>query len=724
MKKIRYILLCIVMALTMIQPTVYMTEYDSDITMIWEDGTVHITGSADSEKEGELVTLRIFNPGYDANALIDDNMNEVIAYQNQTATMSNGKYAFDCDITTSGQHNVIINVGGRVINTTLKNTMRGEITMDAVGHMYYDYKNIPVNFNVLGCEGNLTANFTITEKSGFRIGEVYTKTEEIIAENGTVQTAVILDLTEAKMQYGVFNLDVGVSDGHGNNMSYSTSFSVSKESAVGEENRKVGVVQHFFSNQRNGDIAKELEIVRKAGFGTQRQSVYWNSFENEKGKYEFGARTQNFLDIMKEKNMDLFLQVFGGNELYYFENSEAYGNPDSYTAYPPNTPDDLAAFADYAYNLVLQSKNHGHYYEIWNEYNLSSFNPQNLPASTYAEMLKAVYDRIHDADPEAVVVGMALWNNENEEKGQLAIDWAEDVLKALGTERKYMDAVSLHPYSHPENFQRSKLLTAYKTLFSKYGYEDIKIVISETGYATNALKISDLEQARRQIRNLALLENEVDRVYIYNAFMKDDPDGTDNGYGIIKSQTDKDLPYEARASYVALANYNKLLAGATSISEDITEPRYVCKFRGRNGNDIYMLWCHTDSEDYTLDTGAKAVNMYDMFGNVTELTSQDGKYAISVTTAPKYIEVPAAQQEAIEISYANGEVSVKVNEINTDNGAAIVAKYKDGALIHCELKEMGQSRDYNFAVNVSNGETLSVYVWDMLTLEPIAKKDF
>lgn len=720
MKKIKNILLCIITTLTMLQPAAYMTGADSDVTMTCGGGKVHIAGKADSGKAGELVTLRIFNPGYTASDLTADNMNEAVAYQNQTVTMSMGSYSFDCDVTASGAHSVVINEGGKVINTTVENKMSCEITMDAVGHMYYDYKNIPVNFKVAGCEGDISATFTVTEKSGFRSGEVYTKTEKIITENGAAQKIVILDLTDAKMQYGVFNLDVLASDDRGNNISYSTSFSVSRESLKGEENKKVGVVQHFFSVQKDGDIAEELEIVRKAGFGTQRQSVYWSSFETEKGKYGFGARTQSFYDIMKEKGMDLFLQMFGGNALYYDDNKEAYGNPDSYTAYPPNTSTDLTAFADYAYNLALQSKNNGHYYEIWNEYNLSSFNPQKLPASSYAEMLKAVYDRIHLADPEAVVVGMSLWCNKNEEKGQLGIDWAEDVLKALGN-GKYMDAVSLHLYVHPENLQRSKEVEEYKNLFAEYGYEDIKIVISETGYDTGNLGISDLEQARRQIRNLALLENETDRIYIYNAFAKSD---VQSGYGIIKSQTDATLPYEARASYVALANYNKLLAGATIVSEDITEPRYVCKFRGRNGNDIYMLWCHTGSENYTLNTGAKAVNMYDMFGNVTELTSQDGKYAISVTTSPKYIEVPAAQQEAIEITYANSAVNVTVNEINTDNGAVVVAKYKDGALIHCELKEMGQSRDYNFAVNVSNGETLSVYVWDMLTLEPIAKKDF
>ena len=109
-----------------------------------------------------------------------------------------GRLEFECGIECEVKESVKKNQAGAEIHTFLINwdyekvEKDTEITIqlkeDAVGHMYYDYKNIPINFELYGCEGNLTVNFTVKEKSGFRVGEIYSKTAEIASKNGTVKT--------------------------------------------------------------------------------------------------------------------------------------------------------------------------------------------------------------------------------------------------------------------------------------------------------------------------------------------------------------------------------------------------------------------------------------------------------------------------------------------------------------------------------------------------------
>ena len=697
-----------------------------------EQNIVEISGTAASKKADVNVVVQVLKPGEDLSTVSPENMEDTVVYHNQIKTGEGGAYRLTATLDTDTETHIALvrEMDSRELQTLFlePNVLTAKVDLGAAGHMYYDCTKIPLDIQT-SKSGIYNISVRLTDASGLYPGNV-TKSFGAVEMDSKNHAQVLLDLEDNEMRYGVFNIECTVSRAGEGSAVCTAQFSVSRKTEKGNENGRVGVTQHFFSMQKDSDMNTELDMLQKAGIKLQRQSVYWDTFETETENYKFDTRTQTYFDLLRQKRLDGIVQVYGGNSLYYPKNADGSFQRDEnglLIDYPPNTPEGLRAFGEYAYQLALQTKDYANCYEIWNEYNIESFNPRNLPAACYADMLKAVYGRIHAGNPDAVVIGMALAGFDEE-----ALAWVRAVLEA-GKGQILMDAVSFHPYNQPETIESGRYIEKLKALFAEYGYADIRVFVSETGYSTGRAGTDELAQAKKQVRNLALLSDEAEQVYIYNAIEKQvsaNITEAEHGYGIIRSQFDEQLPHHAKPAYVAIANFNNRTANYRTVSQEVeANGIYSVKFTKKNGTVCWMLWTvNAGGKTYVLDTGGIThVTKYDLFGNETQHTSADGRYNLNLTDAPIYIEAAAP----IEVKYidAEGFVVQKLDDIATlqvaaevcipvNDGVLYAASYQAGRLLACQHAE-ATAGVHTFLMDTEDADRVAVYYWKEASMCPV-----
>lgn len=422
--------------------------------------------------------------------------------------------------------------------------------------------------------------------------------------------------------------------------------------------------------------------------------------------------------------------------------------------YMPTTEKAINGFGKFAGEFAEDTQD-VEYYEIWNEPNIKSFNVQGATPEHYAKMLKSAYVDIHNKKPDGKVVGMAVAFDYsdtlevNNKTMPRAYWWMREVLENLGTEEKYMDAVSIHIYegaSLPEAGKKSIWAEQIRELFKEYGYDNIELLMTETGYSTGteaAIEKSPLRQALFAVRDYAIHGMNFDKWYWYSAVETTTGDAYEDGLGMLKSFKDSENPYGAKPLYAAISNHNSLLAEAELIEAkggDLSVP-YTYIYQDINGDKVYMLWrggsAYKDGftkTDYTINIGANNITVYDLFGNQTEESSVNGSYTLPVGGAPIYIKVKdcvnfkfsrADNEKRIikldeNITDIKATVTINQDLWEYDDAVIVVAKYSEGRLNKCVMSNVIDENNYEYILNTSDSDTVKIFVWDGIdTLIPI-----
>ncbi len=388
------------------------------------------------------------------------------------------------------------------------------------------------------------------------------------------------------------------------------------------------------------------------------------------------------------------------------------------------------------------------YYEVWNEPNLKNFNPQGATAKHYADLLKQTYEKIHEYRANAKVVGMAAafdyCDGASGEKNSRAYLWMEEVLKNLGTEKRYMDAVSVHIYkgaSLPEGNLKDYWADKIRELFRNYGYDDIELLMTETGYSTGtmgAVEKLPLRQAAFEIRDYAVNGRSYDKWFKYCAVETTTGDEYEDGLGMLKSFSDEKLPYGAKPLYAAIANYNSLLSDAVIIKAETgtNSTPYHYEYKDSAGNTVHMLWMGGSAykdcisqKDYTIDIGTANVTVFDMFGNSSEKSSADGVYTLSLSGSPIYVKCDAD----VSVEYFNADngyvitdfgsdaknvkarVQVNKNKSDLQNAVVIGASYSlvNGSFEQCEVEYVKDKSTFEYNFNVENTGRIKIFIWNV-----------
>jgi len=488
-------------------------------------------------------------------------------------------------------------------------------------------------------------------------------------------------------EYGIYSIEIDLYGKESNKYygKYESSFSVVNGPKDGTVNPVHGICVHYRAGQDNasfGDSLITTELAAKAGFSSARGEVTWEKYASYDNA---GNATYNLADrqaaiMEKVANLDMnILEILSYDHTKY---------PMANTSGGYNT-DMTAPFASYADSLIddVLAINPGAEFEIWNEWNNegSWFNENSLSPQSYAKLAKAVYEK---TGSKATLWGMSTLG--------VDVDWIEEVLEEWDydgffwqnkneDQKLYMDGISLHPYANwsqpegseyinvPEWTAENPVYTGpveetqeLKDMLTNRGIGETPLRATEWGWVSTGAKAYQNNsstdstqvfvgyypdrdmQAAYFVRMAALSEaNDLyDKMDYYQINSKNGADDSD--FGLLMSST-SNVPYGAKPSYLAAANYNRIMTGATPASNAVTELNnvYMTVFELADGRDCAIIWSadldenRTKSENVaknvTLNVGDSEVVVCDMLGNEMTAASESGEYNFKVNGQPTYI---------------------------------------------------------------------------------------
>lgn len=337
----------------------------------------------------------------------------------------------------------------------------------------------------------------------------------------------------------------------------------------------------------------------------------------------------------------------------------------------------------------------------------------------YAKILKAAYNGLKAGNSNATVAtgGSSIVYDDDNTLYRNQKSFASGLLDTMKNEGSYyFDAYSIHPYHVAqapevkdqwiENTTWSEQAQYGKDAFTTYEVPaDKAIWATEFGYSakdSEADSTNALEKASWIVRTMLL--NEIgdyhDKMYVYD-ILNDGLDGanSEHNFGMINycknAAWNNVTAYAAKPQYLAMAQYNKMLAGAELKSSNVDGNNYKTEFT-REEDTVFVLW-NTDNNKENVTVSAKAENVkaYDYFGNEIAASADGENVTVAVGDTPVYVE------------FDNSKATEEVWYYNTfDNGTSdlkwIENDYLNGGYNTSSIGLSAVTVDGNTGVTASN----------------------
>lgn len=476
-------------------------------------------------------------------------------------------------------------------------------------------------------------------------------------------------------KYGLYELDVsymanGKGDGETQSVTDSKTIKISKALTSESDEMKSDYV-YVCTHLERYDQPASIEAISRAGIGGIRNEYQWRFAEPEKKKYEFNEHFQQRVELLRENNLDMLCILAFSNPLYI--TNRPYSD-----VVVPYYDEEVEGYADYAAYMAKSLKGKFNKFEVWNEYNLQTFNSENRSPEHYVKILKAVYPAIKNENPDAKVYAMC--------SAGADAAFLERMLKAGA--KGYFDAITIHPYDWGGGFRHDnfkKNVEAVHNLMKEYGCDDKSVIFSEIGWTSGncSTGVSAKEQAVNLI-HMAVISKAyglAEEIYLYD-FQNDgpSPDDQESNFGLTNYHGGVD-PLSAKESYLAVAAFNKYTAGGfepvSSVEKDNLETA-AHFFKKPTGEQFGIIWSKkAEGDSLGLNLGCNKIDVYDMYGNKLEtLISQDGTFSFSLADEPlyifgeftNYIEAPAkiTLSENMLTAVSGDEFSIELTGENID----------------------------------------------------------
>jgi hypothetical protein len=163
-------------------------------------------------------------------------------------------------------------------------------------------------------------------------------------------------------------------------------------------------------------------------------AVTWNNLEPSKSEWHFET-LENYVSMAELHNVEVVLPL-GLSPKW------ASARPDEISSYGPGNaaePANIEDWKNYVRTVATKYKGRIHYYELWNEVNLSGFYSGSV--DQMLTMAKEAYQIIKSIDPSASVVSPSCVASDSR------IAWFEEYLKKGGGQ--YADIIGYHFYVSP-----------------------------------------------------------------------------------------------------------------------------------------------------------------------------------------------------------------------------------------------------------------------------------
>lgn len=394
----------------------------------------------------------------------------------------------------------------------------------------------------------------------------------------------------------------------------------------------------------NGE--EDFELMKKLGINWPRIGLYWRLIEARQGKWSLNG-TEPKIKEAKAAGLEAMVMLADWGP------EQNYG-----TGKSPADQASWDAFGNFCGTVVKKHSSQIKDWQIWNEPNLSGFWLPQAKSESYVGMLKAAYEVIKKADPEAKVMGGVL--------SCVDVEYAEEMLK-LGA-GKYMDVLSIHPYHLPEAPEMLKKgiksatlsdkfvegtfveqMDNMNALFKKYGCEK-KMWIDEYGYAPHPelfpyFSHPEWKSGALTIRQslLALSLPYVERLFPFNwKDMVTPAMNWDHVTGFVRKD---DSPRAVCVGYSTMAR----MLDRTKFSKklDFGKDVYALEFAGEGGK-VAAVWVTKGGTTLSAKLAEGAV-VCDLMGNETSLVPNKSLVSFGVCEEPVFISYkgnlePAAPQ--------------------------------------------------------------------------------
>ncbi len=365
-----------------------------------------------------------------------------------------------------------------------------------------------------------------------------------------------------------------------------------------------GINAHLNKSQYGFD-AMLVDYMALMGARSVRTGYSWSSAEKEKGVYSID---ETGLAEMRKHNMRMNLATGYGNELY---NGQKWF---------PWSDEGRKAFSAYQLGVMNYVGDLVDEVDIWNEW----YGGGDKNNWYYYALLKECYAPLKAKYPNVKVLS----NSSTEHTGNADSGWYDKLLGFGALD--YADGIYPHIYYGSSDPETEILYEKdfYDTVHKKYGKENVKMYLTETGATTaKDTGVSEEEQASRLVRAYALgLACGFEKIYWYD-FMNDGltaSDGEDN-FGLVRHKLDSKGRFTPKPAYAAYAVMARQLTSYACTGMRMIDSDICCVTFEKGGDIINVIWSLSEK---TLQLGSE-MTWIDIMGESFSASEINvGKYPI------------------------------------------------------------------------------------------------
>ena len=362
----------------------------------------------------------------------------------------------------------------------------------------------------------------------------------------------------------------------------------------------------------SSEMEKPADIAQAIGIKWMRDEFNWGHVEPEKGKWNWER-----FDAAVETATTHGISIFG---------LLCYWAPWA----KPHTEEGIRDYCNYVRTVVGRYKHQVKHWEIWNEPNIFFWTGT---VEQYAELLKAAYDAVKEADPEAKVIGCCTAGTD--------LNFIEKVFQLGGFDK--MDILSIHPYRYPGTPEETDFIGELKradALVRKYGAPK-EIWLTEIGWPTHVGSngAGETKQAAMIVRTYiqAIVSGVVQKTFWYN-FRNDgtDVNYNEHNFGIIRRD------HSAKPACIAFRTMTDCLEGKRFVRAlDCGEGVCAYLFEG-GGRRTIAAWCASGTATLVIFRNAKDIEVVNLIGERTSAEPSKDRVSVELSENPVFIEgVPA-----------------------------------------------------------------------------------
>lgn len=362
-------------------------------------------------------------------------------------------------------------------------------------------------------------------------------------------------------------------------------------------------------------MEKAAAMAAAAGVKWSREEFNWSRIEPERGRYNW-----SFYDRMVDTALAYGISVYG---------LISYWSPWT----KPCTPEGIADYAAYCKALVSRYKDKIKHWEVWNEPNIFFW---TCPKEMYADLLKAAYHAIKEADPEAQVLGCST----------AGIDLS--FIKMVMDKGAPFDALTIHPYRAAlvdDTFIRE--LQDVRALTAGSGGAPKDVWITEMGWPTDIPHgVSERQQAGLLSRAYlcSAASGAVRNVSWYD-FREDGdcPFYNEHRLGIVRN---RDLA--PKPAYRALATVTKMLEGKRLVGRLDLGPGLLAYRFSDDRRDTLAIWSLEKDAILRLNLKGRSLRLRDLMGQSVPLKAGAETLVLAKASDPIFITGAGLEADPVE----------------------------------------------------------------------------